>query len=158
MLEEEDELDPELFSVDSGHLLRHLNMDEGTENLVRLPLDLLIKFRKASWLARQWLVLYDRRTHDLQDKLNKVKALESKLTHRLRHLDADITVHERQLERQTSELHHLMEREQRDDVLNHSLYDTDVRCQSLTSQLNELKQQRDVIARKVSEVRRILSF
>ena len=74
MLEEEDEVDPDLFSSDSGQLLFPLRMDEGTENLVRLPLDLLVKFRKAVWLARRWLQLYDKRTHDLSAKLQKVRS------------------------------------------------------------------------------------
>lgn len=72
MLEEEDEIDPDLFSPESQQLLYPLDMDEGTENLVRLPLDLLVKFRKAIWLARRWLELYDKRTYDLNTKLQKV--------------------------------------------------------------------------------------
>ena len=73
MLEEEDEFDPDLFSADSGYLIGHLTMDEGTENLVRLPVDLLVKLRKCAWLANKWLALYDQRTYDLQTKLLKVK-------------------------------------------------------------------------------------
>lgn len=154
MLEEEDEVDPDLFSAESAQLVYPLQMDEGTENLVRLPLDLLVKFRKATWLARRWLELYDKRTHDLSAKLHKVLALETKLTTRLRSLDGEIVQHEQQLETKTGELHRLMEREGRSDGLGFALYDIDAKSAALKTQLEKLRAQRDAITARVAQVTR----
>ena len=152
MLEEEDEIDPDLFSADSGQLLYPLQMDEGTENLVRLPVDLLVKFRKAVWLARRWLELYDKRTHDLNAKLHKVLTLENNLTKRLRSLNGEIVQHEQQLEKTTDELHKLMEREARTEGLSFTLYDIDAKSKALKAQLEKLRKHRDAITTKVVEV------
>ncbi|KAL8600512.1 hypothetical protein ACOMHN_005006 [Nucella lapillus] len=152
MLAEEDELEPDLFSMESGQLLYHLQMDEGTENLVRLPLDLLIKFRKAVWLARHWLELYDKRTHDLNTKLEKVLTLENNLNRRLRSLNGDIVQREQQLERQTGELHRLMSREERSEALHFTLYDLEAKSKTLKQQLDKLRKQREAISTKILNV------
>ncbi|KAK7109621.1 citron Rho-interacting kinase-like [Littorina saxatilis] len=152
MLEEEDEIDPDLFSPESQQLLYPLDMDEGTENLVRLPLDLLVKFRKAIWLARRWLELYDKRTYDLNTKLQKVLTLENTLTQRLQSLDGNILQHEHQLERNTDDLHRLMKREERTDGLTFALYDIEAKAESLEGQLKQLRRLRDAITSRVKLV------
>nr|KAG5700657.1 hypothetical protein BaRGS_015487 [Batillaria attramentaria] len=152
MLEEEDEIDPDLYSADSGKLVQHLDMDEGTENLVRLPVDLLVKFRKAVWLSRRWLELYDKRSKDLNDKLHKVLTLEANLTRRLNYLDDNIGNHEKELEKRTEELHRLMQREERSESLSLTLYDVDNHSKVLKQQLETLRKQRDALTAKVVEV------
>lgn len=154
MLEEEDEIDPDLYSADSGKLVGHLDMDEGTENLVRLPVDLLVKFRKAVWLSRRWLELYDKRSRDLSDKLQKVLTLEANLTKRLSSLDGNIHHHERELEHRTEELHRLMQREERSESLSLTLYDIDNHTKVLKGQLETLRKYRDALTARVVDVTR----
>ncbi|PVD29798.1 hypothetical protein C0Q70_09055 [Pomacea canaliculata] len=152
MLEEEDEIDPDLFSSDSAKLVQHLDMSEGTENLVRLPVDLLVKFRKAIWLSRQWLDLDDRRTKDLGEKLRKIVALENVLTLHLTSLDRNISSHERELKKHTEDLHRLLQREERCEDLSLSLYNIDNEIRTTKKEVEQLRQQRDRIAARIVKV------
>ncbi|CAG5115411.1 unnamed protein product [Candidula unifasciata] len=152
LLDEEDEVDPDLYSAESGKLIEHMNMDFGTENLIRLVPDILVKLKKAAWLARRWLELDDQRTKDVSAKLDKLAIVEKQLVKRLDVLHDDITKGEKKLERETNELNRLMEKEGRPDVLTLQSYNIDREIKSITIKLEQLNKEKETFAERLSEI------
>ncbi|XP_059157112.1 uncharacterized protein LOC131941699 isoform X2 [Physella acuta] len=152
LLEEEDEIDPDLYSEESRKMVEHLEMDFGTENLIRLVPDILVKLKKAAWLARRWLELDDKRTKDVTVKLEKLAEIEKKLMQRLDVLQQDITRGEMKLERETNELNRLMEKEQRSEVLTFKAFNIDARIEKQQKKLAKLNKERDSFAAQLSDI------
>ncbi|CAL1542123.1 unnamed protein product [Lymnaea stagnalis] len=152
LLEEEDEVDPDLYSEESRKMVAHLDMDFGTENLIRLVPDILVKLKKAAWLARRWLELDDKRTKDVSAKLDKLAAIEEKFVKRLDVLQDNITKGEKRLEKETNELNRLMEKENRSDVLTFKTYNLDAHIEKLQKKLEKLNRERDNFASQLAEI------
>lgn len=152
LLEEEDEIDPDLYSEESRKMVEHLEMDFGTENLIRLVPDILVKLKKAAWLARRWLELDDKRTKDVTVKLEKLAEIEKKLMQRLDVLQQDITRGELKLERETNELNRLMEKEQRSEVLTFKAFNIDARIEKQQKKLAKLNKERDSFAAQLADI------
>lgn len=152
LLDEEDEVDPDLYSAESGKMIEHMDMDFGTENLIRLVPDILVKLKKAAWLARRWLELDDQRTKDVSAKIDKLATVEKQLLKRLDVLHDDITKGEKKLECETNELHRLMEKEGRSDVLTLQNYNIDREIESTSTQLENLNKEKQTFAERLSHI------
>lgn len=152
LLDEEDEVDPDLYSWDSAKMIQHLNLDFGTENFIRLMPDILVKLRKAAWLAYRWLELDDQRAKDVDEKLNKIVTIEKQLSSRLNNLKEIISKGQQKLELETNELSHLMEREARSDTLNMKTYSLSERTEHLEKEIKDLLKERDTFAPKLDAI------
>ncbi|XP_012939486.1 uncharacterized protein LOC106012128 [Aplysia californica] len=152
LFDEEDEIDPEFYSEESGKMVEHLDMDFGTENLIRLVPDILVKLKKAAWLANRWLDLDDQRTKDVGVKLDKLSGIEKKLKERLACLGDNIARGERKLERETNELSRLMEKEGRPDKLTFNVFNLESHIDKLRKKLDKLNKERETFAPRLAEV------
>ncbi|KAH9524625.1 hypothetical protein Btru_027369 [Bulinus truncatus] len=152
LLQEEDEVDPDLYSEESRRMVAHLDMDFTTENLMRLVPDILVKLRKAGWLARRWLELDDKRTKDVAAKMAKLAAIEEQLVKRLDMLQSNISLGEKKLEIETHELNRLMEKENRSEILKFKTYNLDAQIEKLHKKLDKLKQERESFAAQLSDI------
>ena len=152
LLDEEDEIDPEIYSEESGRLVEHLDMDFGTENFIRLVPDMLVKLKKSAWLARRWLELDDQRTKDVRDKVEKLSTIEEELSTRVEILQDDINKGERKLERETDELSRLMEKEGRCDTLTFKSYSIESQIQNLKDKLDKLISEKDTFAERLKSI------
>lgn len=152
LLDEEDEVDPDLYSAESGKMVEHLDMDFGTENLIRLVPDILVKLKKAGWLARRWLELDDQRTKDVGVKLEKLECIENQLMKRLDILQDDITKSEKRLDYDTNELHCLMEKEGRPGTLTLQCYNVDNEIEKVNAHLDSLNKEKETFASKLSDI------
>ncbi|KAK0060146.1 hypothetical protein Bpfe_010333 [Biomphalaria pfeifferi] len=152
LLQEEDEVDPDLYSEESKRMVEHLEMDFTTENLMRLVPDILVKLRKAGWLARKWLELDDRRTKDVTAKMAKLADIEERLMKRLDMLKSDISMGERKLEKETNELNQLMEKENRSEMLKFKTYNLDAHIEKLQKKIQNLNKEREQFASQLSEI------
>ena len=152
LLDEEDEVDPEIYSEESSKMIEHLEMDFGTENFIRLVPDMLVKLKKAAWLARRWLELDDRRTKDVREKVEKLSTIEEELSTRVEMLQEDISKGEKKLERETDELSRLMEKEGRYDSLTFKSYSVENQIQNLKAKLEKLCVEKDTFASRLKSI------
>ena len=152
LLDVEDKIASKLMCQDSERAVFHLKIkDRPIENLIRFVPDILIKFQKAAWLASRWLDLDDQKTKDLNERLDKLTALESDMNRRLRSLSDEIKSKEQELDSQTNTLNQLLEREERSTKLNYTLFDLERQNISLTEQSNNLNNERKELAEKLTD-------
>ncbi|RUS89346.1 hypothetical protein EGW08_002866 [Elysia chlorotica] len=152
LLDEEDEVDPEIYSEESSKMIEHLEMDFGTENFIRLVPDMLVKLKKSAWLARRWLELDDRRTKDLREKVKKLSTIEEELSTRVEILQDDINKGQKKLERETEELSRLMEKEGRCDSLTFKSYSVENQIQALNVKLEKLNAEKETFAPRLNAI------
>ena len=151
LLDMEDKIESKLLCQDSEGVVFHLKInDRPIENLIRFVPDMLLKFQKAAWLASRWLELDDQKTKDLNERLDKLTALESDMNRRLRSLSTDIKSKEQELHSQTNTLNKLLEREERSTNLNYALFDLEKQRLSLIEQSNNLTNERKELAEKLT--------
>ncbi|GFR77548.1 hypothetical protein ElyMa_000511400 [Elysia marginata] len=152
LLDEEDEVDPEIYSEESAKMIEHLDMDFGTENFIRLVPDMLVKLKKSAWLARRWLELDDRRTKDIRQKVEKLSSIEEELSSRVEILQDDINKGERKLEKETDELSRLMEKEGRCDSLTFKSFNIENQIDTMKAKLDKLIAEKDTFAPRLKNI------
>lgn len=151
MLDKENSLDHELLSQDSERSVFQLKIANfGNEKVIRLVPDILLKFQKAAWLARQWLERDDEKTKDLNVKLEKLTKLEEDMNRKLCSLSKEIQLKELELESKADLLSNLLQREERSTNLSQSAYDMEKRKDVLKEQLATLVSERSQLYEKIT--------
>lgn len=155
LIDNENIINPDLFSQDSEKPVYHLKVrNSRTYSLMRLIPDILVKFEKAAWIARHWLELDDLKTKDINEKLDKLASLETRLSTRLTMLSKNIQNHERELEKESNELHRLLKREERSSDLQMSLQNYEENLKSLETQLEKLNKEKKELISKLEETQK----
>lgn len=151
LLDSEDTITYELLSQDSERTVFHLKVrDFGTELILRHISDILLKFQKAAWLARRWLEKDDETTKDLNEKLEKLTALEEEMNKRLSALSTEIHKKELELESQFESLSNLLKREERSSNLRQHVLDLTMRKETLQEQLSVLNSEREELCKTLT--------
>lgn len=151
LLDKEDVLQEALLCQDSQRSVFHLKIPNfGNEKLMRLVPDILLKFQKEAWLARQWLVKDDEKTKDLNDKLKKLTKLEEALQRRLSSLFKEIQLQEMELESKANLLNNLLQREDRANHLGESVYNLEKDKEDMQGQLSLLNSERGHLCEKLT--------
>ena len=152
LLDFDGKIDSAMLSQDSERAVFHLKIkDQPIENLIRIVPDILIKFQKAAWLAFKWLEKDDQKTKDVNEKLDKLTALEAQMNKRLHCLSNEIQLKERELELQTDNLNKLLEREERTTNLSQTAFDLEKKKTTLTEQFNKLNNERKELSEKLTD-------
>ncbi|CAG2251026.1 unnamed protein product [Mytilus edulis] len=143
LIDNESQFSSEMFSQDSEKAVCHLKVKNSrTYSLMRLIPDILVKFQKAAWLAKRWLELDDMKTKDLNERLQKLAALEGQFSKRLSALSKNIQDHESQLERGTRELQNLLKREDRTSDLELKVHDFKGKISKLETDMQTLNEEK----------------
>ena len=143
LLDSEDKITFDMFGQDSETAVHHLKLKHMKVHcLLRLLPDVVVKCKKAAWLAKRWLQIDDAKTKDLNRKMNKLASIEGQLSRRLLVLSKDIQKHEHQLEQQLSELNNLMKREERSNDLHVAFLETEDKEVKVTADFEKLQREK----------------
>ncbi|XP_069110748.1 cingulin-like isoform X1 [Argopecten irradians] len=150
LLDNETTINHEMFSQDSEQAVHHLKLKNvKTHCLLRVLPDVLVKFQKAAWLARRWLRLDDKKTKDVNEKLDKLAAIEEQLSRRLSVLSKDISRRQQELDKDLTELQRLMKREERSNELHLAIHETEDRRIKLEASLEKLESEKTELAKNI---------
>lgn len=150
LLDNENSLDKDLLCQDSERSVFNLKIkDIGSYNVMRLVPDVLLKYQKASWLARRWLEQDDEKTKDLNAKLDKLTNLEEEMNRRLQTLSKEIQLKETELESQADRIASLLKKEDRSNDLSESMFVLNKNKAVLQDQLNTLNKEKEELSEKL---------
>ncbi|XP_076095198.1 uncharacterized protein LOC143065494 isoform X3 [Mytilus galloprovincialis] len=158
LIDNESQFSSEMFSQDSEKAVCHLKVKNSrTYSLMRLIPDILVKFQKAAWLAKRWLELDDMKTKDLNERLQKLAALEGQFSKRLSALSKNIQDHESQLERGTRELQNLLKREDRTSDLELKVHDFKGKISKLETDMQTLNEEKIKLVKDIEGTKKTIN-
>ncbi|XP_063421548.1 uncharacterized protein LOC134706493 isoform X3 [Mytilus trossulus] len=158
LIDNESQFSSEMFSQDSEKAVCHLKVKNSrTYSLMRLIPDILVKFQKAAWLAKRWLELDDMKTKDLNERLQKLAALEGQFSKRLSALSKNIQDHESQLERGTRELQNLLKREDRTSDLELKVHDFKGKISKLETDMQILNEEKVKLVKDIEDTKKTIN-
>ncbi|XP_052096188.1 uncharacterized protein LOC127731233 [Mytilus californianus] len=158
LIDNESQFSSEMFSQDSEKAVCHLKVKNSrTYSLMRLIPDILVKFQKAAWLAKRWLELDDMKTKDLNERLQKLAALEGQFSKRLSALSKNIQEHESQLERGTKELQNLLKREDRTSDLELKVHDFKGKISKLETDMQTLNEEKIQLVKDIEDTKKTMN-
>ncbi|KAF6025454.1 hypothetical protein EB796_016230 [Bugula neritina] len=138
LLEDENEINPTLFSLKSELQLSPQCPKELT-NILRLVPDILLKCSTAAALSQLWLVSANSKTFDLETKHNKLLRVKSVLTEKLSGLSEQIKSEEQELQAESTDLELLADREERPNELMSKSHQLDYTIRQLKSKVHFLQ-------------------
>ncbi|XP_013399290.1 uncharacterized protein LOC106165580 [Lingula anatina] len=157
LLDDECEINPDLFSVDSYGSTESYIDEKATNpkliNLVRFVPDITHKCNKAAWLARKWLEIENTKTRDLNEKLVTIRRIQMAVSDKLADLEKSIGGQESILLHQIDELQSLLQREERSSELNIQIYQTEQSIDTLKSQLEKAQNEREQLVKQLTEAK-----
>lgn len=147
LLEDEGEIDADLFSVNSSMDSDDIKMDD--ERFIRLVPDILVKLSNASFLAKQWIDIAATKELDEDVKLIKLDRVKTILSDRLGSISSEIDSRQRELDEESGELKQLLKREERSDTISSQ-------NQNLETKINRLNGKIDTFAKQVADIQDLI--
>lgn len=147
LLEDEGEIDADLFSVNS--VLNHKD-DNSDDRFLRLVPDILVKLQKAATLAQQWLDIAATKDFDEGTRLTKLERVKTILGDRLANIDDEIQAKQKELSVESSDLKELRKREERSSNISNQ-------NQSLETKINRSLEKIDRTSRQISDIEDLIT-
>lgn len=140
--DEEEKIQIGLFSQDSYHAISEIRKSNYSLNLTRLIPDVLVKFKKAAWLARRWLLYDDEKSKDADERYTKIVHIYQEMQHRLVATKKNISEKEKLLAKESEELHNLLSLEEKSSELEMTIYDIDDKISFFQKNITKLRDER----------------
>ena len=148
LLDYDTELRADMFEIDlpvtSREESMHINRD--VSNLVRLVPDIIMKGKRAVYVAKKWIRCYANRSEMLEEKLHKLMNLQQKMSLKLADIHNDIKKKEAQLATTSQSVDWLLKREERSEDINIQIYDTEQNIEKWQAALEQANKEKHRLA------------
>ena len=147
LLEDEGEIDVDLFSVNSAF---DENDNKADQRFLRLVPDILVKLNNAATLAQQWLDIAATKEFDAGTRLTKLERVKTILGDRLANINNEIQSKQKELSVEAGDLKELRKREERSNSISSQ-------HQSLEIKVNRSLEKIDRAVKQISDIEDLIT-
>ena len=147
LLEDEGEIDVDLFSVNSA--LDDTD-NKADQRFLRLVPDILVKLNNAATLAQQWLDIAATKEFDAGTRLTKLERVKTILGDRLANINNEIQSKQKELSVEAGDLKELRKREERSNSISSQ-------HQSLEIKVNRSLEKIDRAVKQISDIEDLIT-